>query len=143
MKRILYQSRFCAECGISLSPRSWWQHRYLCAHCVPRLSQRKLFWTTLSAGTLLLLALRLTPRHSELTSASSNVHANQMTATAPVSAYDAAVTPLASLEPPVSPVTTFQCGARTKKGTPCKHRVAQAGQRCAQHQGRASILREK
>jgi hypothetical protein len=141
MKRILYQSRFCAECGISLAPRSWWQHRYLCAHCARHLSQRKLFWMVLSAAALLLLALTLTPRHSELTSASLNVHANQMAA--PVSAYDAAVKPLASLEPPVGPATPFQCGARTKKGTPCKHRVAQAGQRCAQHRGRASILREK
>jgi hypothetical protein len=31
------------------------------------------------------------------------------------------------------------CGARTKRGTPCRHRVLE-GQRCAQHQGLPSML---
>jgi len=34
----------------------------------------------------------------------------------------------------------YICGARTKKGTPCKRRVHFAGERCYQHKGMPAIL---
>jgi hypothetical protein len=34
----------------------------------------------------------------------------------------------------------YICGARTKKGTPCKRRVHSAGERCFQHKGMPAIL---
>ena len=34
----------------------------------------------------------------------------------------------------------YICGARTKKGTPCKRRVHVAGERCYQHKGMPAIL---
>jgi hypothetical protein len=34
----------------------------------------------------------------------------------------------------------YICGARTKKGTPCKRRVHVAGDRCYQHQGKPAMV---
>ena len=34
----------------------------------------------------------------------------------------------------------YICGARTKKGTPCRRRVQAAGERCFQHKGMPAIL---
>jgi len=34
----------------------------------------------------------------------------------------------------------YLCGARTKKGTPCRRRVHFAGERCYQHKGMAAIV---
>lgn len=45
-------------------------------------------------------------------------------------------------QPPAPPAPTviahvFYCGAPTKAGTPCKHRVKHAGERCWQHKAKA------
>jgi hypothetical protein len=34
----------------------------------------------------------------------------------------------------------YICGARTKKGTPCRRRVHAAGERCYQHKGMAAMV---
>ncbi|MFS8084558.1 MAG: hypothetical protein ACMG6H_02935, partial [Acidobacteriota bacterium] len=34
----------------------------------------------------------------------------------------------------------YLCGARTKKGTPCRRRVHFAGERCYQHKGKPAIV---
>ena len=34
----------------------------------------------------------------------------------------------------------YICGARTKKGTPCKRRVHVAGERCYQHKGKPAMV---
>jgi hypothetical protein len=34
----------------------------------------------------------------------------------------------------------FICGARTKKGTPCRRRVHAAGDRCFQHKGMTAMV---
>jgi hypothetical protein len=36
--------------------------------------------------------------------------------------------------------TVYMCGARTKKGTPCKRRVHVAGERCYQHKGKPAMV---
>ena len=36
--------------------------------------------------------------------------------------------------------TVYLCGARTKKGTPCRRRVHAAGERCYQHKGMPAIV---
>ena len=36
--------------------------------------------------------------------------------------------------------TVYLCGARTKKGTPCRRRVHAAGDRCYQHKGMAAMV---
>jgi hypothetical protein len=57
-----------------------------------------------------------------------------------ISAQDATVS--LNPRPSAAPLATAICGARTKKGTPCKHRV-RPGLRCAQHQGLPSMLKEE
>ena len=39
-----------------------------------------------------------------------------------------------------TPELLYICGARTKKGTPCKRRVHFAGERCYQHKGMPAML---
>jgi len=34
----------------------------------------------------------------------------------------------------------YMCGARTKKGTPCRRRVHAAGERCYQHKGMPAMV---
>jgi len=34
----------------------------------------------------------------------------------------------------------YICGARTKKGTPCRRRVHTAGERCFQHKGMTAMV---
>ncbi|HEY6044974.1 MAG TPA: hypothetical protein VIU65_00140 [Pyrinomonadaceae bacterium] len=36
--------------------------------------------------------------------------------------------------------TVYICGARTRKGTPCKRRVHVAGDRCYQHKGKPAMV---
>lgn len=36
--------------------------------------------------------------------------------------------------------TVYLCGARTKKGAPCRRRVQIAGERCFQHKGRSAMV---
>jgi hypothetical protein len=36
--------------------------------------------------------------------------------------------------------TVYICGARTKKGTPCRRRVHAAGERCYQHKGMPAMV---
>jgi hypothetical protein len=36
--------------------------------------------------------------------------------------------------------SAYICGARTKKGTPCRRRVHVAGERCYQHKGRTAMV---
>jgi hypothetical protein len=56
-----------------------------------------------------------------------------------VSAHDATALPRPS---PTAEAASAVCGARTKKGRPCKRRV-RPGLRCAQHQGQPSMLKEQ
>ena len=138
MSRVLYQSKFCAECGTRQERRSWWKHGYFCDHCAPQLGRRRYWW----AMSLVLCGLLggLTISTGRETALNRITALNTITAPV-VSAQDATAllkpAPLASAQPQKS----FTCGARTKKGTPCKRRVKQAGLRCAQHQGKPSLLK--
>lgn len=139
MSRIIYQSKFCAECGNRLARRSWWKHGYFCDHCTGRLGRRRYWWATSLVLCGLLGGLTLSTRRQE-TALDRITSLNTITAPV-VSAQDAT----ALLKPaPLAPSPSqesFICGARTKKGTPCKRRVRQAGLRCAQHQGKPSLLK--
>jgi hypothetical protein len=41
---------------------------------------------------------------------------------------------------PAADETVYICGARTKKGTPCRRRVHVAGERCYQHKGMPAMV---
>lgn len=134
-----YQANFCAECGNRREARRWWQHRYFCAECAARKGQRHYFYFALLAcvigGPLLGWTLGNIHRETTLAHLTPSVSATSSSPST-VSAQDAAV----QLKPPPSMKSEVYviCGARTKRGTPCKHRVP-PGQRCAQHKGQPSI----
>jgi len=141
MPVIFYQSNFCPECGNASTPRRWWHHRYFCEHCAEKLG-RKWDWLPLAflLGGLALGSLIVQGRREVIREVAVN-QTPQLNQFAPplVSAQDAT----AQLKPVEfkPPAVTYACGARTQRGTACKHRVAVQGERCFQHQGRRSILK--
>ncbi len=134
-----YQANFCAECGNRREVGRWWQHRYFCAECAARQGQRRYFYFALLACATSSLLLGWTlgniRRETTLARLAPLVSATS-SSPATVSAQDATVQ-LKSTPVMRSEVYVI-CGARTKRGTPCKHRVP-PGQRCAQHKGQPSI----
>jgi hypothetical protein len=89
---------------------------------------------SLLLGTTLIVSA-LTRSESESPRA---VHqSNALISGSTVSARDATALQTPGLKPETA--ARVQCGARTKKGTPCKH-LASPGERCAQHRGMKSIL---
>lgn len=140
MPIIFYQSNFCPECGNQNEQRRWWQHRYFCGHCAEKLG-RKWDWLPLAfavvglgLGTLFNYGRRETIREVVVNQSAPVVA--QANLSGMVSALDATT----QLKPAAYiPKGNFLCGARTKKGTPCKHRVDVAGMRCFQHEGKRSL----
>jgi hypothetical protein len=135
MKIYLYQANFCAECGNEMKPRSSWGPRYFCDDCVRLIGRGgyiKPLLAIVFATTLVVSGLHRTDSPKSI----------PPLPTAPeeiaVSAMDATAVQAPEFKPAPATAQTL-CGARTKKGTPCKHRAA-PGQRCAQHQGMKSML---
>ncbi|HWQ34350.1 MAG TPA: hypothetical protein VNQ79_15995 [Blastocatellia bacterium] len=140
MSRLFYQSNFCAECGNRQPPRRWWQSGCFCGHCARQQNRRRLLWPLSLLLCGILLGVALSPVRKNTAPAQFN---GLSAVTVPaVSAQDATarLRPVSQTSAPPA-AEFFLCGARTRKGTPCRHRVRQAGQRCAQHQGLASILK--
>lgn len=139
MTRLFYRSNFCAECGNRREQSGDWRPGCFCDHCSRRTRHR--LWGPLSLICAGLLCGIIIGGWWKKTTQSGAATLSSVTVPV-VSAQDATAT----LRPATTasarlPEAAFLCGARTKKGTPCKHRVAQAGERCAQHQGRASLLK--
>ncbi len=134
-----YRANFCAECGNRVEPHpsgalSYFWPRYFCTDCAVRLKRHRLI--TPLTSLLLIASLGLfafsykrgnTPPHQAVSPLSG----------VPVSAQDSVVNPSSKLR--VENKSRVLCGARTRRGTPCRHLV-QPGQRCAQHQGLPSML---
>jgi len=123
MRTFFYQGRFCAECGVSLEGRRVWRSRYFCDHCDQTLGHR------FDRRRRLILAIFLLIFFLPGTRQSGIDRPSPRTASTPSPVIE---------EPEPSPDLTW-CGARTRKGTPCRRRV-QPGERCHQHLGRPSIL---
>lgn len=128
------RASFCAECGIERSdPDHTWRrlwtmishHRFLCSDCSIRLriGRRRIVFATIASavGIFSVKYLRRKPAQGPA-----------------VSSWDANALPIRERTRGERPIRE-QCGARTKKGTPCR-RLAPPGERCAQHRGRESIL---
>jgi hypothetical protein len=136
MRGLFYQANFCAECGNRLDRRRRWAASYFCAFCAARRRGRYLAPLVLIlCGLALGLALSGGRRQTALDRLTTLGSAARES----VSAQDATVrrTPARRAEPEQHAI----CGARTRRGTPCQHRTT-AGERCAQHRGRPSMLAE-
>ncbi len=134
MKIIFYQANFCAECGNAMKPRFSWGPRYFCDECEAQMKRQSYFKplaVLLLCASLAVFALNRTqpPNPGGPSSA--------LTSTSTVSSRDATATQ--NPAPKSETTERVLCGARTKKGTPCK-RLALPGQRCAQHRGKPSLL---
>jgi hypothetical protein len=145
MKIYFYQANFCSECGNEMKPRSSWGPRYFCDDCARQIGRGgyvKPLLALVFATTLVVSALHRTDPPKSISSLPTAPVETAVSApvSAPVSAMDA--TAVQQPEFKAAPATAQTlCGARTKKGTPCKHRAA-PGQRCAQHQGMKSMIDE-
>jgi hypothetical protein len=147
MPVIFYQSNFCPECGnrheANEIKRRWLQHRYFCLSCAARLGHRwdwlpiALGVLGLSLGTLLYFGHRPVVVHQ--VGAAPNTNTATAISVTPVSAQDA--TAQLKAAEITQPIVTYRCGARTQKGTPCKHLVPAQGLRCFQHQGMSAMKR--
>ena len=135
MKIIFYQANFCAECGNAMKPRFSLGPRYFCDECATQLGR----WNYLKpvAGLLLCGAMAVFALNS---AQPPNPNARLSSDASTVSARDTLTTRNAEPEPEA--VERVLCGARTRKGTPCK-RLVLPGRRCAQHRGMASLLETK
>jgi len=140
MRSPFYQANFCAECGnriepqLSIRPR-YFCPRYFCNDCAARLKQRKL--ATPLAGVLLIASLAIFAFSYKR--ATRQLQPSSRPAPPPVSALDSIIN--TKSKPRVENKSRVLCGARTRKGTPCRHLVP-PGQRCAQHRGLSSLLDE-
>ncbi len=143
------KANFCAECGERLSKKGWRARlrARVCDSCARRLGSfaafRGLIVLALIAGAAYSLGRYVRPAPPPLiiqrlansplpdgpvdlngpyTEKTKSTGANQNeTATAPDD-------------------EVYICGARTKKGTPCRRRVHFAGERCYQHKGMPAMV---
>jgi hypothetical protein len=140
MSQIFYQANFCAECGNALEKRRGWRPRYFCHDCAARM-RRRVYITPLSLliGSLT-MALGLCQRQSFPPALNELNHSPLANAPPAVSARDAS--PRQNPLPQTEEQESVTCGARTKKGAPCR-RLVRPGRRCAQHQGMPSLLESK
>jgi len=126
MLSLFYRANFCAECGNEQDTRkTWWSHPYLCRDCARRIGAYKRMLPILAVLVILLVAA--IGRHSSSGPEVSAVNTIVSSGTS------------SGGHPEIEKPAKVQCGARTRKGTPCKHLVS-PGERCAQHKGQVSML---
>lgn len=147
----MHRANFCVECGDRIA-RSGWRARIgsrFCPDCARRLGTFTTFRLLILTGLIALAAfafgryLRPAPppliiqraANSPISDAPFDLsqaarHSNQNAANAGTANQSAAVVNEEG----------YICGARTRKGTPCKRRVHVPGERCFQHKGLAAML---
>ena len=153
----MYHPNFCAECGAQLKRRGWrvWSGRRFCQICARRLGRRSFAGRLVIVALIAILAFVLgrslrAPIPPLIVQRSANSPLSDL----PVNLNDIAKSnnqnPKApngvqqsygdnSTNGPADDVV-YLCGARTKKGTPCRRRVHYAGERCYQHKGMPAMV---
>lgn len=151
----MYRPKHCVECGARLARRGLrrWIRGGLCEDCAGRAVHfpfaRAIIGIALIALGAFALGRYLRPSPPPLivqrsaTSPLSDLPVNLNDASLPrgdakenSSAKPTDETANAAADDDV----VYICGARTKKGTPCRRRVHYAGQRCYQHKGMPAMV---
>jgi hypothetical protein len=125
-----------------MKPRLSLGPRYFSAESEAQMGRRNYFKSVaglLLCGSLAVFALNRTLAPGPNLQA-PNAQPNAGASTPAVSARDTVTA--RNPEPKPEAVERVMCGARTKKGTPCRHLVP-PGERCAQHRGTASLLESR
>ena len=151
----MYQPNFCVECGERLGRRSWLGFisragGRFCDDCGRRLGKsavvRSLVTLALIAFAAFALGRWLRPAAPALIIQRS---ANSPLSDLPVDLTGARTSNGKNSDPGkqnestnIDPAddTVYLCGARTRKGTPCRRRVHAAGERCYQHKGMPAMV---
>ena len=143
-------SNFCRNCGARLARKGLrlWMRGAFCDDCATRPGVNARGRTIIGIAIVVVAAfafgryLRPSPPPLIIQRA-----ANSPLSDAPVDlnsiAKRGAGTSSSNIAPQTSATddeTAYICGARTKKGTPCRRRVHVAGERCYQHKGRAAMV---
>lgn len=141
-------SNFCRNCGARLPRKSWrlWMRGALCDDCAKRpgvsTRNRAIIGITLVAAAAFAFGRYLRPPSPPLIIQRA---ANSPLSDAPLDLNS--ITKRGAVTPNVAPQTSatddetvYICGARTKKGTPCRRRVHVGGERCYQHKGRTAMV---
>lgn len=144
----MHFTNFCTTCGAPLSRKGWrlWLRGPICPDCAQRRGAPRI--RSIVAVTAIVMAAFALGR-------------SLRPAPPPLTIHRAANSPLSDLPVNLSEITrrgdsnpgrsdssstagvddmVYLCGARTKKGTPCKRRVHVAGDRCYQHKGRPAMV---
>lgn len=162
----MYRPNFCAECGERLARRTrtdwraqvkvWtgaWARASWCDDCARRLGRngfasfvRALAFVSLVAISAFSFGRYLRPPSPPLIISRA---ANSPLSDLPVDFNEAArattrqendSTDRDAALSQAADEKAYICGARTKKGTPCRRRVHMAGERCFQHKGMTAIV---
>ena len=140
-------SNFCANCGARLSRKGWraWLAGARCIDCTSRLGAKPtkpLILIAVIAIAAFAFGKYLRPDPPPLI-----IHreANSPLSDSPVNLEANPNGPrIVNSNNTQASLTTddlvFICGARTKKGTPCRRRVHGAGERCYQHKGMPAMV---
>src|SRR5437870_7594515 len=148
----MYHPKFCVECGEPLARRGWrtWTTGRLCRDCARRAEKAKSGKSLAVIAAIAMIAfvlgraMRPAPPpliiQRGLNSPLSDLPANLEDANR--DRNDGASINAAEVPANARKVddVVYICGARTKKGTPCRRRVHFAGERCFQHKGMPAIL---
>ncbi len=147
----MHHPNFCAECGTQLKRKGWrvWQNRNFCDNCARRLGKRGVVRLLMAVAVIAIFAfalgryLRPAPppliieRPSNSPLADLPVNLDEF---ARKSNHEDNSTKDPSRVTQSENDPEYICGARTKKGTPCRRHVHFAGERCFQHKGMPAML---
>lgn len=143
-------SNFCRNCGARLARNGWrlWWRGPLCDDCATRpgvsMRNRTLIGIALVAVAAFAFGRYVQPSPPPLIIQRA---ANSPLSDAPLDLNSIAKRGAGTSSPNPAPQTAATddapahiCGARTRKGTPCRRRVHVAGERCYQHKGRTAMV---
>jgi hypothetical protein len=125
-----YRPNFCSECGEGIVRLRWraWTSRRFCDTCAPSFRKAQLLQRACLMVVMLLLGILIGRgwRRERPPLVIQRI---------------ASVTPQGEVttQAPITVEQMYQCGARTKKGTPCSRRV-HGPVRCWQHKGAKAML---